>query len=170
MSKVSDNLVNRVAVHEGFSSYVYLDAKNFISIGYGLTVGRLGKACSDEALFPEGVGLTEPQARVLLRDRLNAIETELQEHREADGYRLLVWSDGFEGDRARQFRSEVLIEMAYQMGMTGLLKFKKMWRALSAENYRGAAHEMLDSLWAKQTPNRAEELAEIMRTGKDCGA
>ena len=39
-----------------------------------------------------------------------------------------------------------------------------MWEALSGQDYNKAADEMLDSKWAKQTKNRAEFLAEIMRS------
>ena len=37
-----------------------------------------------------------------------------------------------------------------------------MWQALENFDYVQAAVEMLDSRWAKQTPNRAQELAKRM--------
>ena len=180
MSKVSDNLVNRVAANEGFRSFVYRDAPfrstvvdpmaSYLSIGYGLTVGVFTRPFDGEFLS-EGVGLTEPQARRLLKDHLNTLEDDLRsgERSENDIDRNLVWSDGYEGDEKRANRGEVLVEMAYQMGVGGLFKFKRMWAALAVGAYSGAAHEMLDSRWAKQTPKRAKELAEIMQTGKDYG-
>jgi len=58
---------------------------------------------------------------------------------------------------------EVLIEMTYQMGTSGMLKFKKMIANMKEKNWKGAATEMLDSRWAKQTPNRANRLADIVR-------
>lgn len=58
---------------------------------------------------------------------------------------------------------DVLTEMVFQLGMSGLNKFKKMWAALEEGNYTTAAAEGLDSLWAKQTPGRAEELMNIVR-------
>ena len=58
---------------------------------------------------------------------------------------------------------EVIIEMCFQMGVTGMLKFKKMIANMKDSNWKGAADEMLDSLWAKQTPNRANRLSEIVR-------
>lgn len=57
---------------------------------------------------------------------------------------------------------EVLAEMAYQLGVYKLLKFVKMWEYLEEHDFKNAAVEMLDSIWAKQTPNRAEELAKRM--------
>ena len=37
-----------------------------------------------------------------------------------------------------------------------------MWKHLSALEYASAASEMLDSRWAKQTPNRAEGMSAQM--------
>ena len=61
---------------------------------------------------------------------------------------------------------EIIIEMVFQLGRTGVKKFRNMWKALSEHNYVGASYEMLDSKWAKQTPNRAKAMAEQM---KACG-
>ena len=60
--------------------------------------------------------------------------------------------------------NEIILEMVFQLGKTGVSKFKKMWEALSGQDYNKAADEMLDSKWAKQTKNRAESLAKIMRS------
>ena len=43
-------------------------------------------------------------------------------------------------------------------------KFKKTIYLLETEQYEEASIEMLDSLWAKQTPNRAKELSEKIRS------
>lgn len=64
-----------------------------------------------------------------------------------------------EGDAA----DLVLLDMAYQMGVGGLLKFKKMLAAIDCEDYETAAHELLDSNYARQTPNRANRNAELLR-------
>jgi lysozyme len=56
--------------------------------------------------------------------------------------------------------------MAYQMGVVGVLKFKKMLLAIKDKNYALASHEMLDSTWAIQTSNRAKELAAQMKGGE----
>ena len=55
---------------------------------------------------------------------------------------------------------EILIEMVFQLGKNGVSKFKNMWKALAEKNYIGASYEMLDSRWAKQTPNRAKAMAK----------
>ena len=57
----------------------------------------------------------------------------------------------------------VIIEMCYQIGYAGVMKFKKMIANMKDINWKGAADEMLDSLWARQTPERANRLADIVR-------
>lgn len=57
---------------------------------------------------------------------------------------------------------DILYAMAYQLGTGGLLKFKKMISALEKQNYVEASRQMLDSRWAKQTPNRATRMAQLM--------
>jgi lysozyme len=56
--------------------------------------------------------------------------------------------------------------MMYQMGEQGLFEFRRMWTALDKLDFELAAQEALDSVWAKQTPDRAERIAEVIRTGE----
>ena len=58
----------------------------------------------------------------------------------------------------------VLVEMSYQMGLSGVSKFKKALHAMQMFQWKLAATELLDSRWAKQTPNRAKELSNIIRS------
>ena len=55
---------------------------------------------------------------------------------------------------------EVVIEMCYQLGINGFSKFKKTIYLFETNQYEEASVEMLDSLWAKQTPNRAKGLSQ----------
>jgi len=55
---------------------------------------------------------------------------------------------------------DVLCEMAYQMGVYGLLKFHNTLHHLEKEYYEMASVEMLDSHWARQTPSRANKLSK----------
>ena len=54
--------------------------------------------------------------------------------------------------------------MAFQLGIDGLLKFKNTLNLIEAGDYETASKEMLNSLWAKQTPERAKRLSEQIRT------
>lgn len=61
---------------------------------------------------------------------------------------------------------QVLIEMAYNMGVAGLSGFPKMLAAVMTGDWNTAAAEMLDSEWAKQVgTDRSERLAAQMRQG-----
>jgi lysozyme len=63
-------------------------------------------------------------------------------------------------------RRGVLVNMAYNLGVTGLLSFKKMLSAYKKGAFVEAAQHMLDSKWAKQVGDRAKRLAEQMRSGE----
>lgn len=67
-------------------------------------------------------------------------------------------------------RQYVLIDMCFNLGLPGLLKFKKFLAALAKEDYETAANEMIDSLWAKQVKGRALELADMMREVRELSA
>ena len=58
----------------------------------------------------------------------------------------------------------VVTNMCYQLGVSGFSKFKKTIYLLETEQYEDASIEMLDSLWAKQTPSRTKELSEALRS------
>ena len=57
----------------------------------------------------------------------------------------------------------ILCEMIFQLGFTGVSKFKKMIKALQEENMEEASNQMKQSKWYVQTPNRCVALAERMR-------
>ena len=61
---------------------------------------------------------------------------------------------------------DVCIEMAYQLGVTGLGRFKKTLQFLRLQDFKSASEEMLDSRWAEQTPNRAKRLSQIVKYAK----
>ena len=48
--------------------------------------------------------------------------------------------------------------MIFQIGIKGVLKFKKMIKQIEDNNNHLAALEMMDSLWYLQTPRRVERL------------
>lgn len=62
-------------------------------------------------------------------------------------------------------RQRALLNMSYQLGVAGLLRFPAMLRALQAGKNEEAADEAMDSLWARQTPARAARIAEMIRKG-----
>jgi len=63
-------------------------------------------------------------------------------------------------------RRGALENMAYNMGVRGLLKFKNTLALVQTGKYEEAAAAMLQSRWAKQVGPRADRLAEQMKTGE----
>lgn len=66
-------------------------------------------------------------------------------------------------------RKIVLADMSFNLGFKRLSGFRKMLAAVANKDYETAANEMLDSTWATQVGERAERLAEMMRTGENDG-
>lgn len=66
-------------------------------------------------------------------------------------------------------RARVIANMIFNMGRRRFMTFKRMVAAVEARDFTEAAAEMLDSKWAGQVSNRAVELAEIMRHGREDG-
>lgn len=134
------DLERMILRHEGLRLKPYHCTSGKLTIGIGRNL--------------DDVGITESEARRMLRDDITRVTVPLMHDP--------LWNFS-ELNAARQ---NVLVNMAFQLGKSGLDKFKKMRAAVNAEDWGEAARQMLDSRWAKQTPNRANELAEIMRTGK----
>ena len=63
-------------------------------------------------------------------------------------------------------RQDALLNMAFQMGVRGLLEFKRMFAALDAGNYEKAYIEAMESKWYRQTPGRANRVARQMLYGE----
>lgn len=62
-------------------------------------------------------------------------------------------------------RQAILVSMMFQMGPSRLLKFVNTLNATRLGRYAAAAAGMKNSLWARQTPLRADRAARQMQTG-----
>jgi lysozyme len=127
-----NKLVDSIKINEGFRGDVYKDHLGFDTVGFGTKMP-----------------LDEDEAELLLTHRL---KKKIKEIEAKEPYI----------NKLPLEKQEIVIEMAYQMGVTGVMNFKNMWVALKENDYKTAGAEMLDSLWAKQTPNRAKELSDKM--------
>lgn len=120
---------------------------------YKDTVGKLtigvGHNLDDE-------GITKEEALYLLH---NDILDVIKDLRKIPHYSKFV--DG------NDVRERVIAEMVFNLGIGGVLKFKKMWKAIEMEDWDQAAKEMLNSQWARQVGKRANRLSERMRSGRD---
>lgn len=132
----NDRIIGKLKKYEGFRSTMYKCTEGYWTIGYG---------------FNLEAGMNEEEASLLLRYRVSQLQAQL-------GGRL--WFK-----RLDHIRQEVIVQMAYQLGVGGVDTFKRMIGAISQGDYEKAAAEMLDSRWAKQTPNRAKQMAKVMKHG-----
>ena len=142
-----ERLMESVKKHEGYRNKVYLDTLGKRTVG-------VGHLCVEDFWEDDKEYEEKFLMEILAEDLQNAIKgaRELKEEHSCTDI--------------DEIAQEIIVEMVFQLGKNGVSKFKNMWKALSEHNYTGASYEMLDSKWAKHTPNRAKSMAELM---KSCG-
>ena len=91
-------------------------------------------------------GITEAEAMMLLGNDIKRVWSEL--------VLSLPWVMD-----APEDVQEVLANMCFNLGLSGLLKFKQTLGYLEAGEYRKASEEMIRSTWAKQVGQRAVRLS-----------
>jgi lysozyme len=100
----------------------------------------------------DDVGISASEAMLLLEHDINRVIAKLS-------YHLPWWSSLTEN------RQRVLANMAFNLGIDGLLKFKNTLSYIQNGNYSEAAKAMLESKWAKQVGERAVRLSKMMEAG-----
>ena len=135
-------LLASVKKHEGYRNKVYLDSLGKRTVG-------VGHLCVED--FWEDN--KEYEEKFLLTILEHDLETAIKASE-----RLLKDCPILDS-----LAREIIIEMVFQLGETGVSKFKNMLKALKeGPDYQTAAIEMLDSRWAKQTPERAAAMSSEM--------
>ena len=141
-SKWIELATDQIKQDEGLVLHAYDDSLGYATIGYGRLIDKRKNG-----------GINQDEANYMLENDVNA--------------RLVVLKNAVDCfTRLDDARKAVLLNMSFQLGITGLLKFKNTLAKIEMGDYDGAADNMLKSLWARQTPNRAQRLAEQMRTGQ----
>ena len=136
------DLKQQLLREEGSESCAYQDTLGFWTIG----VGRLIDA-------RKGDGLSQDEIEYLLDNDIKKITEKV--------HKFLPWVS-----KLNEPRQAVLLQMTFQMGLRGVLGFKRTLGSIEDGQYFEAAIEMLQSEWAKQTPERANRLAAQMETGE----
>ena len=131
------DLLKAIKRHEGFRSKVYKCTEGYDTIGYGFAI-------KDLIIDEDVADLILMKKLFILLERIHI---------------AFAWFKEID-DKAKG----VVVNMCYQIGLRGFSKFKKTIYYLETQQYEEAADEMLDSLWAKQTPNRANQLSDIIRS------
>lgn len=139
-----NKLRNEIKIEEGSAKHngnhiLYFDSLGHPTIGWGRVV-------------MEGGGLTDEEADYLLDNDITRIIQEMDN--------TMLWWRG-----ESELRKRALVNMAFQLGVGGLLSFKRMLWQMQHGSYKKASEEALDSVWAKQTPNRAQRIAKMIREG-----
>ena len=133
-SELIDSLID----HEGLVLHQYLDSEGYATIGIGRLIDpdKGGKITKDEAIY-------------LLNNDIEECTKSLDES-------LSWW-------RAKPSKIQMaLVHMRFQLGMTGLNKFKKTLQLIFEDRFKEAAVESRNSRWAKQTPRRAKYVSGLI--------
>ena len=130
------SLIESIKRHEGYVGIVYKDSLGIDTIGYGFAIKDLE--------------LDEDICEIILERKLKELETRVNLK-----FKWFMYMP--------QEIKDVVMEMCYQLGVGGVSKFKKTIAYLQNKQWEEASVEMLDSLWAKQTPNRAKELSNRVK-------
>jgi lysozyme len=133
-------MTRQLRLHEGERLRPYRCTAGKLTIGVGRNL--------------EDRGITREESAYLLANDIAAEEREL--------LRALPWVAQLD-----EVRQRVLLDMSFNLGLVGLLGFKRTLATIQAGDYQAAATMMLDSKWAGQVGQRAERLSRMMATGKD---
>ena len=132
-----NNLKKRIKSNEGFSSKAYKDHLGYLTIGYGHLI------ISNE--------------KTLLKNKIH--KKELEEIFEKDFKKALNnFNSKLKFITSKKKEAELLIEMIFQLGIKGCLKFNKLLKNMRKGNKYLVCFEMMDSLWYKQTPYRVKKM------------
>ena len=159
MKYTKDDFIKKLIQHEGLRLEVYQDTLGIDTIGIGRNLEDRG--ITEQELSDLGIpsiehvyksGITEVDAVYLARNDVEIVETELVRAHPCV-------------DKLDSVRQLILMDMAFNMGVPRLCKFKNMWAAIHEDDFITAAKEMLDSR-ANQVKSRATKLAHAMHHGE----
>jgi lysozyme len=122
---------------EGFRERVYRCSAGKQTIGYGWNI--------------DDQPISRLSAQMILADQIDTVTQELND--------ALPWWETLP-DNAKLG----LANMAFNLGLTRLLKFKKMLAALEAHDFGTATLEALESKWARQVGSRALRIADLFKS------
>jgi lysozyme len=132
------DLVDQLKRDEGYKLMPYKDSLGFLTIGAGRCI--------------EKVGISESEAEFLLENDIANVQRELAP---------FAWYQSLD-----MVRKAAIENMAFNLGIAGLLHFPSMIAALGAQDWQKAHDEALNSVWASQVGARANRIAQQILTGQ----
>ena len=144
----------RLQIHEGLRLKPYFCTRGKQTIGVGRCLDTNPLTAEEEKVVGDWRhGITKGAAIYLLHNDIKRVYRALKKN--IDFFKDL--------DDERQY---ALLDMAFNLGIHGLLQFKKMLAAMASGNYAEAAEECLNSKYAAEVGRRAERIARTIKTGK----
>lgn len=138
--------------HEGLRLRPYSCSAGKQTIGYGWNM-------TANALPPE------IQAHLHLYGRITGAMSDRLLNISLDTATRQAWSIFPDFGAYTENRQHALIDMIFNMGAAGVLKFRKMLAAVFDGDWNAAADEAQDSVWFRQVGNRAVEVVKMLREG-----
>lgn len=135
-----EKLIAQIKRHEGERLTAYRDHLGYLTIGVGRCIDKRRTGC----------GISRYESTLLLSNDIERVSRAISN--------AMSWTESLS-----DARRAVLRNMAFQVGVDGLMKFKRTLNLIKSGHFEQAAVEMLDSKWARQTPQRAHELSVQMR-------
>jgi lysozyme len=121
---------------EGFRARAYTDTTGHLTIGYGFNVES---------------GISQRAAAALLQAQVEELQESLLQY---------PWYAAMD-----PVRQSVMLDLAFNDGLTGLLHFVDMITAIKRGNWVSARAELLNSIGAREAPKRYQALAQLLLTG-----
>ncbi len=138
--KSLEKLIELLKEHEGYRAKPYFCSQEKLSIGYGRNL--------------EDCGIRIGEGELMLENDLNQCFEDLQTK--------FKWFTSLPDDG-----KIVLVDMCFNLGLSGLLQFKKTLAAFEAQDWKTTATEMMDSRWATQVGRRATNLRDMVLALED---
>tara|TARA_R100000655_G_scaffold31580_1_gene63199 strand:+ start:157 stop:582 length:426 start_codon:yes stop_codon:yes gene_type:complete len=139
---MSDRLIEQLRIHEGVETHAYECTAGKITVGVGRNIDPDG-----------GLGLSEGEINFLLQNDIYRSRKELSES--------FSWFDDLD-----EVRQDGMCNLHFNLGLTRLRGFKKALHFMESGDFLLASEEFLDSRWAEQVGNRADDVAQMIATGE----
>lgn len=148
-----NELIQRFVLHEGCELMPYRCPAGYLTIGVGRNLETNPLTQEEKRVCGDYMrGITKNAAYYLLRNDIDKVKRECKQS--------IPFFNAL--DAERQY---ALLDMAFNLGIKGLLKFRKMLNAMGCGDWNWASDECLNSTYAKQTGIRARRIANTIKTG-----
>tara|TARA_E500000178_G_scaffold344223_1_gene392105 strand:- start:243 stop:692 length:450 start_codon:yes stop_codon:yes gene_type:complete len=133
-NKLVKKILDHIKEYEGYSNVLYKCTSNKWTIGYGRNL--------------QDVGISKDEAEYMLNNDVDIAIQELE--------------DNFDLWNLPEAAQIVLVDMCYNLGLTKLLEFKLMLKAIQDDDWQEAAHQLMSSKYASQVKRRARFNAALL--------